>query len=167
MAAPARRRPDRARRLRHRLRADPARGRGAGGAADASRVTAPRYYHGGMAARARAPRHEEFLADQVPIMVATSAFGMGIDKPNIRWVAHVALPDSPDSYLQEIGRAGRDGLPGPGCPAVPGRGRGPCSGFSAGGARPRPRSATWWRCCANARTPAPNCATSAVSACAN
>ncbi|MDI1464633.1 RecQ family ATP-dependent DNA helicase [Catellatospora sp. KI3] len=68
-------------------------------------------YHGGMAAGVRARRHREFLADEIPIMVATSAFGMGIDKPNIRWVAHFALPDSPDSYLQEIGRAGRDGEP--------------------------------------------------------
>jgi ATP-dependent DNA helicase RecQ len=68
-------------------------------------------YHGGMAAGLRARRHEDFLADRTPIMVATSAFGMGIDKPNIRWVAHLALPDSPDSYLQEVGRAGRDGGP--------------------------------------------------------
>jgi ATP-dependent DNA helicase RecQ len=68
-------------------------------------------YHGGMSTAARERRHEAFLADQVPIMVATTAFGMGIDKPNIRWVNHVTLPDSPDSYLQEVGRAGRDGKP--------------------------------------------------------
>ncbi len=69
------------------------------------------YYHGGMASGSRTKRHEQFLAGQIPVMVATSAFGMGIDKPDIRWVTHMALPDSPDSYLQEIGRAGRDGLP--------------------------------------------------------
>ncbi|MGK5677876.1 RecQ family ATP-dependent DNA helicase [Actinoplanes sp. URMC 104] len=67
------------------------------------------FYHGGMAAGAREQLHEDFTNDKVDIMVATSAFGMGIDKPNIRWVAHMALPDSPDSYFQEIGRSGRDG----------------------------------------------------------
>src|SRR5205814_7244466 len=70
-----------------------------------------RAYHGGLAAGERTRRQEEFLRDEVPVMVATSAFGMGIDKPNIRWVLHAALPDSPDSYLQEIGLPGRAGAP--------------------------------------------------------
>ncbi len=74
---------------------------------DAGYDAAP--YHGGLPATARSRLHEKFLADRVPVMVATSAFGMGIDKPNIRWVVHLALPDSPDRYLQETraGRAGR------------------------------------------------------------
>src|SRR6185503_3016980 len=53
-------------------------------------------YHGGMAAGERERAHAAFLDDAVPVLVATTAFGMGIDKPNIRWVNHVGLPDSPD-----------------------------------------------------------------------
>jgi ATP-dependent DNA helicase RecQ len=70
-----------------------------------------RPYHAGLARGAREEIHGDFTEDRVPIVVATSAFGMGIDKPDIRWVFHAALPESPDAYVHEIGRAGRDGQP--------------------------------------------------------
>lgn len=66
-------------------------------------------YHGGMTAAARADVQDRFFAGKLDIVVATSAFGMGIDKPDIRTVVHAGVPASIDDYYQEIGRAGRDG----------------------------------------------------------
>jgi ATP-dependent DNA helicase RecQ len=66
-------------------------------------------YHAGMKAAERERVHTEFLAGQLEIVVATSAFGMGIDKPDVRFVVHADVSDALDSYYQEIGRAGRDG----------------------------------------------------------
>jgi ATP-dependent DNA helicase RecQ len=66
-------------------------------------------YHAGMKAADRRSVHKRFLDDDTQVVVATSAFGMGIDKPNVRFVVHASVPDSLDSYYQEIGRAGRDG----------------------------------------------------------
>lgn len=67
------------------------------------------YYHGGLSSQERTKIQQQFLAGQLDVLCATSAFGMGVDKSDIRFVIHYHLPDSLESYLQESGRAGRDG----------------------------------------------------------
>jgi ATP-dependent DNA helicase RecQ len=106
-------------------------------------------YHGKLPARERTAAQEAFMADQTRLMVATNAFGMGIDKPDIRLVLHAQMPASIEAYVQEFGRAGRDGEPAD-CVLLFREGDRALQQFFAGGQGPsREELSTVWRALAS------------------
>ena len=106
-------------------------------------------YHGKLPAKARTAAQEAFMADESRVMVATNAFGMGIDKPDIRLVMHAQMPASIEAYVQECGRAGRDGEPAD-CVLLFREGDRALQQFFAGGHTPsREELSTVWRALAS------------------